>query len=315
MSIDSIALRFSLRSPSSTSPIVIAAATTSRQREILRSGCDLGELGDRDELVAGVVGCVDDLGHRVRRLRAVVAHARAVAVVQQQDRPRAEAGDGAAHDLVRAGLGGVPDALRPADDAVAAALGGTVHERVPETVRGAEQLARRGARRVGDRDLRPCERRRDVVGLREREQRVVVAVRGDLVAVGADRRDDLRVLVGMPPQHEERRLDLARAQHLEHDGRRLERGPVVERERDHAVDRAVAVDDAAEEGGVRRERAPGEHRDARDDDGEQQPARPAGDRRADDGRGRGGERGAHDREEHEAREDLGLLHRFARSSS
>ena len=38
MSIDSIALRFSLRSPSSTRPIVIAAATMSRQREILRRG-------------------------------------------------------------------------------------------------------------------------------------------------------------------------------------------------------------------------------------------------------------------------------------
>ena len=194
------------------------------------------------------MGRVDDLRHGLGGLGAIVAVPRAVAVVQQQDRAGTEARDGAAHDLVDARLGRIPHALRPADDAVAAPLGRPVHEEVAEAVRRAEERAsapRLPPPRSRSRFASSC--RGDLVRRRERQQRVVVAVRGDLVPARADLRDQLRMLGRMPPEDEERRLDVSLAQHLEHPGRRLGGRPVVEGQRDHAVGRAVAVDHAAEE--------------------------------------------------------------------
>ena len=289
MSIDSIALRFSLRSPSSTSADHDGGDEDQPPARDLAQRRDLGELGDRHELVAGIVCGVDDLRHRLGRLRAVVAVARAVPVVQQQDGAGAEARHRAAARSCRRRAWPCP--RRPSSSR----RRGSPGPPPPGARTGCGSRAARGragserSRTRRDRGLGACQRARHVIGLGERQQRVVVAVRCDLVTVRADRRDDLGVLVGVPAEHEERRPDLARAQHLEHDGRGLQRRAVVERQRDHAVRGAVAVDDAAEERRVRRERAPREQHDAEDRDREQEPTRPADDRGADHGRDRGGQ--------------------------
>ena len=88
----------------------------------MRRGGRLGrQLGDGHELVAGGVRALDDLGHGLGGLAAVVAVAAAVGVVQEQDPAWLETADGAAHDRFDARLGRVPDAFRPAHDLVATA--------------------------------------------------------------------------------------------------------------------------------------------------------------------------------------------------
>ena len=176
-----------------------------------------GELGDGHELVARRVRALHDLGHGLGGLAAVVARAAAVGVVQQQDPARPEADGRAPHDRLDAGLGGVPDALRPADDGVAAARGRARDERVAEPVRRAEEQ-RMGliAERALERGLGALELAVDV-GLRgEREQRVVVAVGGDLVTLVADAADEVGVRLDMAAEHEEGGAHAARAQRIEH---------------------------------------------------------------------------------------------------
>ena len=252
-----------------------------------------GELGDGHELVARGVRALHDLGHGFGRLAAVVARAAAVGVVQQQDPARPEADGGAPHDRLDAGLGGVPDALRPADDGVAAARGRARHERIAEPVRRTEeQRMRLVAERALERRLGARELAVDV-GLRgERQQCVVVAVGGDLVPLVADAAHEVGVLLDMAAEHEEGRARTARPQRVEHARRPLRRRAVVECQRQHALVRPAPGHDLAEERRVGREGGPGPGHDGQADDAEDRPAGPARERGADDG-GDGGTGGDH----------------------
>ena len=166
-----------------------------RQGAVRLAGARDRELRDRHELVAGRVRALDDLGHGLDGLAAVVALAAAVGVVQQEDAAGPEAADRAPHDRLGAGLGRVPDALRPAHHLVAAARGHARDEGIAEAVRGAEeQRVQLPAERGRERGLRALELALDVRLRGERQQRVVVAVRRDLVALLAHAADQLGVL-------------------------------------------------------------------------------------------------------------------------
>ena len=123
------------------------------------------ELGDGHELVAGGVRALDDLGHGLGRLAAVVAVAAAVGVVQQQDATRPEAADRAPHDRLDARAWRCPrrpsSSPRPRSRGarVARATNGLRKPCGARKSRGARRLAER-ARRASARCARAAARRR-----------------------------------------------------------------------------------------------------------------------------------------------------------
>ena len=165
----------------------------------------LGQLGHGHELEAALAGGGEDPGQRRDGLRAVVARAGAVAVVQQQDRARLRGAWRSGRRSPRCPAGrcrrrcrssrppGSPAARRPAPrtGCESRAACGTA---APRGARPRLDLGLLGrAELVGDR-LRPG----------EREQRVVVAVAGQLVALVHDPAGELGMGVHVAAQAEER---------------------------------------------------------------------------------------------------------------
>ena len=106
--------------------------------------------------------------------------------------------------------------------------------------------ARSAPERGGERVLGALELAIDIRLRREREQRVVVAVRGELVALVADPAHQLGVGLGVAAEHEERRTRVL-AQRVEHGRRSSADGPSSKVSASTRSCRPASGDDAAEE--------------------------------------------------------------------
>jgi hypothetical protein len=264
----------------------------------------LSQLRHRHELESQLLAGVEDLGKRLDRLRAVVAVARAVGVVQQHDRARVEGGHAAIDDPLDAGLCGIPDSGRPAHHAVAQPSRHGHEERAAEPVRRAEQRRRRSAGRSHHRLVQRAQLVGDLGRPLEGEQPVVVAVAGQLVPLLDDAPGDLRVGAHLPAQAEEGRPHVGGGQRIQDGRRELGAGPVVERDRRHRRRHLAAADHLAEQRGVGGERGPCEHQHDQRRGGEEQVAEQSADRdrqrrRAQEPGGGGG---------YEDADDLALAH-------
>jgi hypothetical protein len=93
----------------------------------------------------------------------------------------------------------------------------------------------------------------------EGEQPVVVAVAGELVALGHYPAGDLGVGAHLAPQGEEGGAHAGLRQRVQDRRRELGAGPVVEGDRRLRGQHPAAADDAAEKRVVGRERGPGQH--------------------------------------------------------
>ena len=190
-----------------------------------------GQLGDGHELDALLLAGLQDPRQRLHRLRPVVAVAGAVSVVQEQDRPRIEPRHAAVDDSLDAGLGRVPDARRPPHHAVAEAARHRHQEGAAKAVRGPEQRRRSGAGRAHDRFVQRAQLVGDPGRPLEGEQPVVVAVAGQLVALGHDPAGDLGVGAHLAAQREEGGAHAGRGQRVQDRRGELGAGPVVEGDR------------------------------------------------------------------------------------
>jgi hypothetical protein len=131
------------------------------------------------------VGALDDLGHGLHGLAAVIALAASVRIVQQEDPARAEAAGRAAH-APAPGLA-VSQTPRSSRDLVALARRHARDERVAEAVRRPEEQRMVPVRARWRNDARAIQLLLDVRLGRERQQRET-AVGRDLVAFLADAR-------------------------------------------------------------------------------------------------------------------------------
>ncbi len=144
--------------------------------------------------------------------------------------PGAQPGDATGDDPVDTRSGGVPDAGRPADDAVPQPARHRNQERASEPVRRTEQGRRPAAGGVHHRLVQRTQLAGDLGRALEREQRVIVAVAGELVALGHDPARDLGVGAHVATEHEEGRSHAGRGQGVEHGRRELGAGAVIERD-------------------------------------------------------------------------------------
>ena len=230
--------RFSLRRASSTSTATTAAATASTDAAHPPRRRAGGELGDGDELVA-LLGAP-------RRGSAAAASAvwlrsppcaRAVGVVEQQDRAGPEALDASAARSCRRRAAPCP--RRPSSSRRRGSRASARRRR--PTGCGSRGAPGTGAAAVdagpGQDPLGLVSWSGDVGRAREGQQRVVEAVRGDLVALVADPPDDLGVRLGVPAEDEERRARVARAERVEDARRHVGGRPVVEGDRERPCGR------------------------------------------------------------------------------
>ena len=279
-----------------------AAALSAVRRCGLSSWC---ELGDRHELEPALTRRLEDVRHRRDGLRPVAALAGAVAVVQEQDRAGPQHALAAGHDRVDARAGGVEDGAGPAHHPVALLPGHRRDERVSEAVWRPEELGR------------PCRRPRRRAALSaarnwctiargpgEHEQRVVLAVARQLVALGDDPAGDVGMRAHLAPECEERGPRARIPERVEHPGRPLRARAVVEGDRHHRLGRRAEADHPSEEACVRCERRPRD-RDQDEDGGcDDDLAGPAADLLPDHRRRRQPDGGC----DHEANDDVALAH-------
>ena len=171
-------------------------------------------------------------------------------------------------------------------------------------MRRPEELGRLAVDRVGECALGRTELLHDRPRAGEHEQRVVVAVAGQLVALVDDPAGDVGVRAHLAPEREERGPRTRVPEGVEHPRRPLRARPVVERDCHHRLGGRTEADHTPEEAGVRRERRPGDRDQGQDREGDDDLARPAADLLPDHRRRREPDGGR----DHEANDDVALAH-------
>ena len=264
----------------------------------------LGELRDGHRLEAALPQRLEDVRHGLDGLRPVAALSGAVAIVQEQDGARAQHVLASGDDCVDPGPRRVEDRPVPSDHPVALLSGHRRDERVSEAVGRTEELRRLAVNGGGERAVGLPELVHDRPRAGEHEQRVVLAVAGELVALGHDPLCDVGMSAHLAAEREERRPGARVAQRVEHARRPLGARAVVEGDGDHRLGCRAQADDPSEEAGVRRERRPGHRHQDQDRDRNEHLAGPPPDLLSDHRRHRQPDGGG----DYEANDDVALAH-------
>ena len=264
----------------------------------------LGELRDGHRLEAALPHRLEDVRHRLDGLRPVAALTGAVAVVQEQDRARAQHVLASGDDRVDPGPAPCrrsPRSTRPS---------GSPAVRPPPRRTGF------GSRGAHGRASTPCRRRPRRARCRPpgtgarspagRRTRAASGPRRGWRARGPRPRSSVRCRDELAPGGRARRTSPGRPRRAARRARPAStRGSaVVEGDGDHRLGCRAQADDPSEEAGVRRERRPGHRHQDQDGDGDEHLAGPPPDLLSDHRRHRQPDGGG----DYEANDDVALAH-------